>query len=283
MKKNLRLIALFIVLSVALSGCQSMEFYQERAVNRARAYLLNECRTLTLEQREYVKFNKPLIMSESILGRAPLTSNSSGGDITANSYIEHFCIAWVIPEQEKLYMVYGVSSRSMEMWFPERLIIKNFIKPKPLYTAFNAGRNFVLQTLLMLPRADVNRIRFSNPAVEATNYELDLTPEGKKTTPQQLANLKKLFQYSLIWDSTDGTNKILVIGMGNPHKGDWKPFSSINISPEVLQKLIISRQEDPWAFEDELWEIKDGLEEKPQTDVEKMLELLETQPESDAK
>lgn len=282
MKNILRLTALFIVLSVALSGCQSMEFYQERAVNRARKYLLNECRTLTMEQREYVKFNKPLIMSESILGKATPSKDNAGEDITADSYVVHFCITWAIPEQEKLYMVYGVSSRSMEMWFPERLIIKSFVKPKPLYTTFNKGRNYALQSLLMLSRADVNRIRFSNPAVEATNYELNLTPEGKKTTPQQLTDLQKLSQYSLIWDSTDNINKILVIGMGDPHKGDWRPFSSVNIPSEMLQKLIISEQ-NAQKPEGEPLKVEDSLKDKLKTDVEKMLESLDAQPKGDAK
>ncbi|MDD4181022.1 MAG: hypothetical protein PHE87_05285 [Victivallaceae bacterium] len=278
MKKILRLSALFVVATIILSGCQSPEFYQERAVNRARTYLLKECRTLTLEQREYVKFNKPLIMSESILGK-PSPHNSS----TADSHVVHFCITWAIPEQEELYMVYGVSSGTMRMWFPERLIIKNFINPKPLEKTITDGRNYALQTLLMLPRADVNRIRFSNPRVEETRYELNFTPEGKKITPEQLAALKKLSQYSLIWDNIEGPGKTLVIGMGDPHQGSWRPFSSINITPEMLQKLAISEQEVALDPEDKLLEVKEVKIEEPKTEIERLLESLSTQKEGESK
>lgn len=269
--KKLLFTGLLVVLTLLLSSCQSLEFYQERAVNRARAYLLNQCRTLTPEQREYVKFNKPLIMSESILG-----DHSPHQSKVPDTHMTHFCITWAIPEQEKLYMVFGVSDSTLRMWFPERLIIKNFITPLALDKAIISGRDSALQTLLLLPRRDVNRIRFSNPEVKPSNYELTMTPEGKKITPTELAALQKLSQYSLFWDSCDGVNKIVVIGLGNPHEELWKPFSSINLPPKMLEKMLIVAQDQPAESVEPAEPEKDAPEDKTKkTEVEKMLESLD--------
>ena len=52
-----------LLLTIIFAACNSVDYYRDRAVQRARVFLLEEDRTLNLEQREYVKFNKPVIMA----------------------------------------------------------------------------------------------------------------------------------------------------------------------------------------------------------------------------
>jgi len=69
MKMKLRLfltISVSLSLIILLSACGTTDYYKDRAVQRARKFLLEEDRTLNLAQREYVKFNKPVIMAAPI-------------------------------------------------------------------------------------------------------------------------------------------------------------------------------------------------------------------------
>lgn len=44
------------------AGCRSDAYYQDRAVQRARAYLLEHATELSAEQLYFVKFNRPVLL-----------------------------------------------------------------------------------------------------------------------------------------------------------------------------------------------------------------------------
>ncbi len=256
-----------VLTALLLGGCQSSEYYQERAVNRAREYLLKKCTTLTPLQREYVKFNKPLIMSETVIG----DSTDGSGVISPHARVQ-FNIAWVIPGKEKLHMVYGVSDPSMAMWFPERLIIKEFVQPDVARNnAFRAGRLYALNTLLSLPLADTNRIRFELPEVFKTDYKLDFNPEDRGITAEEAQAMMKLAQTSLVWNGTTDNQRIVVVGIGQPDLKSWNPMISITTTPDELKKHVITEEV---KLEQPRIEPVPPPPPKGKSDVEKLLEEI---------
>ena len=256
-----------VLTALLLGGCQSPEYYQERAVNRAREYLLKKSTTLTPLQREYVKFNKPLIMSETVIGDA----TDGDGVISPHARVQ-FNIAWVIPGKEKLHMVYGVSDPSMAMWFPERLIIKEFVQPDMFRdNAFKAGRLYALNTLLSLPLADINRIRFELPEVFKTGYKLDFNPEDRGITAKEAQSMRKLAQTSLVWNGTAAAEKIVVVGIGQPDLKGWKPMISLTTTPEEFKKNVITEEV---KLEQPRIEPVPPPRPKGKSDVERLLEEI---------
>ena len=57
-------------LVVLCAGCRSEAYYQDRAVQRAREYLLDNAPELTTEQLYFVKYNRPLLLTGEILPAA---------------------------------------------------------------------------------------------------------------------------------------------------------------------------------------------------------------------
>ena len=49
------------------AGCRSDAYYQDRAVQRARAYLLEHATELSAEQLYFVKFNRPVLLVGPVL------------------------------------------------------------------------------------------------------------------------------------------------------------------------------------------------------------------------
>ncbi len=270
MKFNQWIFSIFVMAAVLLSGCQSPEYYQERAVNRAREYLLKKAPGLNAMQREYVKFNKPYIMSKNIVGNP---YGEDDGVISPHALV-HFNIAWVIPGKDEVYLVFGVSEPSMAMWFPERLIVKEFIQPdKKKEGAVKAGQRYALNTLLNLKLADMNHVRFVVPEFYVTNYVLDLNHEDRGITEQQSEALMKLTQMSMVWNSkTKPNEKIVVIGLGQKDLGGWKPFASLLSSEDEFMKHVVT--DIPELEQPAVEPVEGTPKPPPKSAIEKLLEEI---------
>ena len=102
-----------LLLLIFLCGCSTV-YYQDRAVTKARAFLLKSDELeLTRAQIEYVKFNKPVILMSELLQASPF------------GYYQ-FCITWKIPGIDEAAMVFGFSDQRMIDWSPNRLIMRDF-------------------------------------------------------------------------------------------------------------------------------------------------------------
>ena len=79
-------------LAVLLAGCRSDQYYQDIAVRRARAYLLEQSPELTADQIYFVKFNNPFFLTANVLGYGgmPLEGPMS-------SRQQQICVTWAIP------------------------------------------------------------------------------------------------------------------------------------------------------------------------------------------
>ena len=214
-----RLIFMFVLALIA-AGCRSELHYQHRAVDRARKYLLENCRDLSSEDIYFVRFNAPLLLHSPVLGA--FDEETSREKLV--SELQQICVTWVIPGRKDLYMVFGVSGARMDGWEPNRILIRNYDRYVPvLANAIAISRTFAQNNFSDDLRArELNTIRFAFPYLMRTNFDLNFDSYGK-ISGEELAEIRKQaagkIQYSLVW-KLDGRNLVFA-GLSSPGMPDW--------------------------------------------------------------
>ena len=201
------------------AGCRSDAYYQDRAVQRARAYLLENAKDLTADQLYFVKFNRPVLLTGEVLPAGSQPGERQTG-------IQQICVTWRIPGRDLDYLVFGASGGSMEYWYPNRLIEKKFEKfGLPIQAAMKLARAYAQNYLYDgLSVAEFNRIRFDFPFVIETAFPLVADPTGKldpKETEAVRKRLSALPQLSLVWPLDDHGECIVFCGNGQGDLSGW--------------------------------------------------------------
>lgn len=115
--KFVKILNIFLI--AAVCGCSSMAYYQSKAVKKARVYVLEKMPDLSEKARHCVKYSPPRLMQKLILSRE-ITESGSKKDVMQT------CIVWANPDQANTYIVVaGVSERSLDDWYPIRLLIRS--------------------------------------------------------------------------------------------------------------------------------------------------------------
>lgn len=223
-----------ILLSVVFfSGCQSDDYYKEQAVIRAREFVLKNAGDLTTMQREYIRYNKPIIMARSILGEYPEAQSS-----LISQELSHVCIAWVLPDDKEALVVFGVSDNRLFDWSPNRLIRKYYkTREYVKITAINSATSYVMQNMLYLSLEQRNKIRFAVPDIVKTKFALEYNPLGERKD-SEVKQLKQLTQNSFIWKSVNPGKTIVVCGLGGPDLAAWKPMFGQEMDDSDLQNNL---------------------------------------------
>jgi len=220
-----------LLLTIVFAACSSTDYYRDRAVQRARKFLLQEDRSLSLEQREFVKFNKPVIMAAPIFVKFNSASATSGT-------LSHVCIAWVVPGRKNAYVVFGASDNRLRDWTPNRVVIKRYDKPAELYhKAKSSAIQFAVNNFLYLSSRRINRIRFEIPETIITDYKFSkATLKAKKVSEGQL---KSLVQITFVWPSGVYGKRLFVCGLGAKDLKAWRPVFGGETSVEELRDHFI--------------------------------------------
>jgi hypothetical protein len=213
---GLPLLAAFLFLA---AGCRSDAYYQDRAVQRARTYLLENAKDLSADQLYFVKFNRPVLLTGEILpaGRLPGEKQTD---------IQQVCVTWRIPGRDFDCLVFGASSGSMQYWYPNRLIEKKFEKfGLPIQSAMTQARAYTQNYLYDgLSVAEFNRVRFDFPFVIETNFPLVADPSGT-LDPEQVEKVRRKLsampQLSLVWPLDDPGECIVFCGNGKDDLSGW--------------------------------------------------------------
>jgi len=222
--------------ALLLTGCFSVEYFQDRAVERAREYLVAHAPELTAAELYFLKYHKPVFLVSDVVGGVAV-----GGKTSLTTELQQICITWKFPDRKEYYMVYGVSSRTMEWWFPDRLIKRTFDKPepKPLTGAVESCRSYALNNLweIMTPKTH-NRIRFREPWVLKTDFNLNFDPDSK-LTPEELEKARedaaKKTQFSLVWKPEEG-DWVVFSGVGGEDFSGWSILMAGFMKPEDVGK-----------------------------------------------
>ena len=219
--------------ALAVAGCNSTAYYQDRAVQRAREFLLENAPELTPQQAAHVRYNKPTLLAENVLG------GGSGGWAAASERSQ-ICITWLIPGCRDAYLVYGVSSQRMYDWFPERLIRKTFTPVETVrLAAIEKARTYAQNNLYFdLSKREYNQVRFSDPRILRTNFKLNLNQDGQ-ATKAQLARLEKQTQFSMIWGEQE-EKPTVICGMAEEDLTDFRVFFGGKIEADVLHRHTVS-------------------------------------------
>lgn len=220
-----------LLAAVLLAGCCTEAQYEERAVARAREFLLENSPELSVEQRAFVRYNLPVLLVEGIFG----------GSGVAVSDMSQICITWVIPGEKDAYLVFGASDGRLQSWYPNRLIRKTFLKEEnSIITAVNTARKYVMNgQYYQISRHEYNCVRFENPQVIRSHFELPLDPEGTATA-EELEARKKLTQFSLVWAPSNQANKVVISGLAQTDLSGFTVYGGGLMSPEYLQKHTLN-------------------------------------------
>ena len=248
----------FFVLLLALiaAGCRSELHYQHRAVERARKYLLENCRDLDSEDINFVRFNAPLLLHSPVLGSYEEESRKE----KLASDLQQICVTWMIPGKKDLYMVFGVSSARMDGWEPNRIILRDYTRYQPVTaSAVSNARTFAQNNFFDdLSVTEANNVRFSFPYLIRTKFDLNFNPDGKKSAVElekALENAKGMIQYSLVW-KLKGRNLVFA-GLAKKGFEKWDFSFAQIISDEELDAHTVKVVMTP----------ADGLKKLPEEEL----------------
>ena len=241
-------------IAMIAGGCRSDAYYQDRAAERARKFLIEEAKELSAEEKYFITFNDPVFLISPIIGAKTYVKARSLNAPVLSDELNQICISWKLPEREEWYMVYGTSNGRMDFWYPDRLIRKKFspAKVSMLENATAASRNYAKNNLFGLMNvAEQNFIRFHFPAVYETNFELNFDPEGKLGAEMIAAAKKQAdsgIQYSLVWETPGSSEPAVFCGIGGYEMGGWSINFAGKTSVEELRAHTVNKIKDPEDF-----------------------------------
>ena len=195
-------LAAVVIAALCFCGCASRGYYQDRAVEKARAFLLKNCPDMPFYDQEYVKFNRPVLLT------APITRNYATGQ-------SQICVTWLVPDNPESYMVFGVSDSRMLSWSPVRVIRKNFDRPqRPYLLAAETVREYLLQNQFsLLSPESLNHVRYTLPGLWHCGFPLDFNPEIP-WTQEELEKVAERPRYVLGWKIVENGREYFVFGGG---------------------------------------------------------------------
>ncbi len=230
-----------LLLAVVCAGCRSDIYYQNRAVERARKYLLENCSDLTPDEGMFVRYNAPVLLHAPLLGEQ---GNLYPGQERLHSPLRQICVTWLIPGRKDLVMVFGVSHPRMDAWEPNRILIRDYSSHVPaINVALDTARNYAKNNFFRdLNTVEVNAVRFSYPGLLRTSFELSFDVTGKQSDAKVAEALEKaenMVQYSLVWKL--GADKNLVItGLSDRKFSTWDIMLAEIMNDAELEKHTVA-------------------------------------------
>lgn len=220
-----------LLAAALLAGCCTEAQYEERAVARAREFLLEHSPELSVEQQAFVRYNLPVLLIAGVFG----------GNGVAVSDVSQVCITWQIPGEEDAYLVFGASDGRLQSWYPNRLIRKTFSKvEKGQVAAITAARKYALDGLYyQLSRHEYNCVRFETPQIIRSRFILPLDPEGNASA-EEIEARKKLIQFSVVWSPAGQENKVVISGLGKADAAGFTVYGGGVMTPEYLLKHTVA-------------------------------------------
>ena len=235
-------------------GCRSDAYYQNRAAERARKYLLEEAEGLSAEEKYYITFNDPVFLTSPIIGAKGFVKDESLSASTLSDQLNQICIAWRLPGRQEFFMVYGASNGRMDYWYPERLIRKRFVLPQAtgLEKATADSRKYATNNLFgLMTVEEQNLIRFNFPTVYETNFALNLNPRGDadaETLAKAAEEAARGIQYSIVWERPGASEAAVFCGVGGFEMKTWKLNFAGKVAREDLLKHTVARIKSPEEF-----------------------------------
>jgi hypothetical protein len=283
MKKIYFLIAAAAVFAF---GCRTPEYYQDQAVQKARAYLLKNSPQLSFEDSSYIRFNKPVIIHSNIVGGTGSLFSSR-----IKSDINQIQIVWNIPGNDNFFAVWGVCSATMRDFIPERIFVREF-KPRDIdrLKAIGRARAYVSKNFFnLLSVEDYNDLRFREPEIYYSKFDLE----------DEVMPTEDDIQIAMVWTlKTKPDMQLIVIGNSKENLVKFEPVSGTELAisdvkvnllepykqmtPKELRKVqAISNAASKEKKSDS--ETEDKVEEKSDEKVENKVDEQKIKTEENSK
>ncbi|MBN2640492.1 MAG: hypothetical protein JXR78_02445 [Victivallales bacterium] len=224
---------LFALMALLMTSCQSQEYYTEEAVIDARFFALKRLKELDPIQRNYIRYNKPVLMNATYMG-----SNYWGGiSPLGGKDFAQMCVVWNIPGEELPVIVFGTSAKGIRGWKPIKIIRRKFrTHDATREAAIRQAMLYAVNNMLYLSDDDQNNVRFSAPEAVITNFDLDFVTAGEKF----IALSKQLkHQISFVWPSTESGRKVVVSGICSENFANWVAVSGWLEQDQVLKSHTV--------------------------------------------
>lgn len=259
-------------LAIAAVSCQTD--YSEEAADTARAYVMKHLKTLTEEQRHFVRYTPPVIYSNLIFPSRVVPPAVTGHvkrtkpekfPVAPQQDFMHHCVVWSPPDLPEKIVVVGEGERSMRFWQPTRVILKNYIPGSVNAAAAKAAAvDHAMNRMLFLTRPELNRMRFSEPDIRYTRFPLTVKTAPVEKEEESAAGSKDeqsplekylakrggkaeelvLTQLSLIWPA-DRENEFIAISGFSPRGClyQWMIHSANYVTAQELKENTLSPEE----------------------------------------
>ncbi len=256
--------AILAAMSV-LTACRTD--YSKSAVERARAYALNNLKGLTDNQRNFIRFTQPEIYENIVYPRyvIPLDAGNSGHievddvrrfPVSPQHDLMHSCVVWSPPDLGAKVVVAGEGERSMMFWEPFRVIVKRYDPGDTgLKSATTAAAAFVRNNMQYLTTSELNRVRFDKPETIYTRLPVDPDEPDKEdlSSWEEYLNEKegktsqsssRYTQLSLMWPADDPLQCIVVTGFSQSGTfSGWKLRTAELMEVTKLDGARLTREE----------------------------------------
>ncbi len=262
MKRFLLSLFAMIAAAAALTGCRSD--YTKNAVERARAYALDNLKGLSDNQRNFIRYTQPVIYENIVYPRYVIPLDTGAGHLEIDDVrhfpvapehdLMHSCVVWNPPDLGARVVVAGEGERSMMFWQPYRVIVKRYDPgDRGLKNATGAAATFVRNNMQYLSTAELNRVRFDNPETVYTRLPVDpeepdlddLTSWEEYMLEKQGRNEKSPYtQLSLMWPADDPLQCIVVTGFSKTGTfNGWKVRTAELMDVNKLNDARLTREE----------------------------------------
>ncbi|MDD3118718.1 MAG: hypothetical protein PHQ27_06040 [Victivallales bacterium] len=223
-----------VLLAIVAMSCQSRGYYVERAVGDARDFVLEHMRELTPDQRNFIRYNKPVMYAETY----------SGGDfwvtvqpLGGNDYCQ-MCAVWNVPGEKLPIIVFGVSDHGVRGWYPVKIMRRHFRTMEAVREqAIKNAMMYAMNEMLYLQTSDRNRIRFSPPRIFVTKFALGISGRGKDL--QQSVQNENL-QVSFVWPSDEAGRQVVISGLCRPNYQGFITIIGQLRTPEDLKAHTVA-------------------------------------------
>jgi len=209
--------------------------YQTKAVERARAYALDNTRGFDETQRDFIRYTDP-----SIYDKPSLDVKSREN---ASSSVTQTCMVWNVPGLDGSLVVCGMATQDTHDWCPVRMLVEDVSAPdKDLLEAKQKAVAFVFSRMSYLSDSERNRARFADPQTRTTAFELpkdEKSSEGKPLSRWEAylkSKEKKVepVQTSFIWKADADGSLVVVSGVAKKGLKGWTPVSGMLVSASEL-------------------------------------------------
>lgn len=251
-KKQFLMISAAAVLMISLAaGC--VTDYRAAAAGEAREYLLKNMEGLSVMQRNYIRYNDPVILNMMLWENVIAPMMPDAHIVTRheqNTYSDPRrdmmmqCFGWRVPGMEKDVFVVGTAQRDFRFWDPDRIVLRRRISDDIAgYKIQKKAVHFVMMAQPELKGELRNIVRFEPPQVHNSLFLLE-KPEKTENSGNWMEFLKRStgkepMQISAVWIDPVSKKRIVAVGTANSaNLNDWVPVKFSEITEEDAKTFL---------------------------------------------